>query len=86
VFQAIKDVGETTQGIGDRLHLVVALGLIIADASGVDGALQGVHGLPTVEHAQQLAAEGRVDEVVGEEDGPQELAELRHGIVERIAP
>src|ERR1019366_1971203 len=45
-------VGEQVQRVGDGLHFVLALGLIIGDAAGVDQALQGVGGFAAIEHAQ----------------------------------
>jgi hypothetical protein len=33
------DIGEETQGIGNRLHLLGLLGLMTGDATGVDRAL-----------------------------------------------
>ena len=63
-------------------EFVVPLRLEARDASGVDRTLERVDRLAAVEHPEQLAAERVVDEVIGQEHGSQQLAEL----YERRAP
>ena len=79
------DVGEQAQGVGDGLHLILALGLIVGDAAGVDQALQRIGGFAAIEHAQQLAPEGRIDEIVGEEYRAQQSTDHDADFVQRIA-
>ena len=55
------------------------------NAPGVDRALETVHRLAAVEDAQQLAAEDRDHEVVGEEDGSHQTAEVHAPLVEGVA-
>ena len=53
------DIGEQAQRIGDRLHFVLALGLIVGDATGINEPLQRIGRLAPIEHAQQLTPECR---------------------------
>jgi len=45
------DIGEQAQRVGDGLHFILALGLIIGDAADIDQALQGVGCFAAIEHA-----------------------------------
>ena len=64
------DVDEQAQGIGNRLHLFGLLGLTAGDAAVIEGALQCVDSLAPVEHAQQFATKGLVEEIIAQEHGP----------------
>jgi len=58
---------------------------VAGDPTGIDGALQGVDGLAAVQDAQQLTPEHVVEEVVAQEHGAQQSAEVRDRLIERIA-
>ncbi len=62
------DVGEQAERIGHRLHLLGLPGLVAGDATDIDRALEGIDRLAAIEYAQDLAAEGLVDKVVGQKD------------------
>jgi len=68
------------------LHLVGVLGLMACDSAGVDRSLQSIDGLAAIEHAQQFAAEHVVEEVVAQEYGAQQSAEMHDRFIEWIAP
>ena len=68
------------------LHLVGVLGLMACDAASVDRALQSIDGLAAIEHSQQLTAERIVEEVVAQEHGAQQSAEVHDRFIEWIAP
>ena len=53
--------------------------------AGVDQALQGIGRLAPVKHAQQLAPEYGIDEVIGQEHGPQQASDDGTDLVQRIA-
>jgi len=85
VFQAITRFANRLSASATGLHLLVLFGLVAGDTADVDSALQGIDGLAAVEHAQQLAAKGFVDEVVAQEHSAQQFAHLHHGLIERVA-
>ena len=79
------EVGQQAQGVCHGLHLIGLLGWVASHPAGVDRALQGVGGLAAIEHAQQFPPKGFVDEVIGQEHSPQQLAELHECLVQRIS-
>ena len=80
-----QDIGEQPQGIGNRLHLIVPFGLVAGNPTDIDGALQCIDGLPTVEHPQQFPPKRVIDPIVGQEDRTQQPTQLNACCIDWIA-
>ena len=80
-----KAIGSSAAMTVKVARIVGAPGLRLPDTSGVDRALERVDRLTAVEHPAQLPAEVGIDEVVGQERCPQQLAQLDAGVVDRVS-